>query len=190
MDTMGEFEDLEDIDGLDIVGAERAIQLRKAMRLRGRAEAARPVPDWMRGLSGQGISRPAEELDPLPFDVIQFPSGVLAAGATSSATAFPQRPFRGERLVASAIKTNAGVSTDVSNGIIISPAIFVGAVQVGSSQGDMSLSVFSNQAFGVRLAFPPTGQGSRIFIPFRLGFAQVAGDSVVINFTVIGRAVR
>ena len=183
MDTMG-WED--DMGGLDVVGENP-----RAMRLRGAAQLRRQaVPEWARNLSGQGVSHPAEEMDYLPFTVTQFASGVLAAGATTSAVSFPQRPFRGERIIASAILTNAGVSTDVSGAIFIDPAISVGAVQVGATQGAVPLAAFRADAFGVRLAMPPAGQGTRIFIPLVLGFAQVAGDSVSIGLTIIGRAVR
>lgn len=186
MDTMGGDEMDEDgIEGLDIIGERRGERgFRNAIARRAQR------PQWMQYLSGQGISHPREELDTLPFTVTQFASGVLAAGALSTAEAHPQRPFRGERLIATAIKTNAGVSTDVSGAISISPAWYVGAVQVGASQGSTPLATFRPDAFGVRLAIPAAGQGTRIFIPFVLGFAQVAGDSTFVSFTLIGRAVR
>lgn len=185
MDTMGYD---EDVDGLDIIGEGNS----RSMRLRQAAAMRRggPRPEWAQQLSMQGVSRPTEEMDFLPFTVTQFAAGVLAAGATTFAEAFPQRPFRGERIIASAIKTNAGVSTDVSNAIFINPAVFVGAVQVGASQGSVPLGAFSRDAFGVRLALPSAGQGTRIFIPLVLGFAQVAGDVTAIGITIVGRAVR
>lgn len=201
MDTMGDawgdFEEVEG-EGLDVVGAaDRAVLrglssagLSAALARRGAAAAKPPRPEWTRTLSGQGISHPAEEMDSLPFTVTQFAAGVLAAGALSFAEAFPQRPFRGERLIATAIRTNAGVSVDVSGAISITPAWYVGAVQVGASQGSTPLAAFGPTAFGVRLAIPPAGQGTRVYIPFQLGFAQVAGDSTVVSFTLIGRSVR
>lgn len=190
MDTMG----MDDEEIMDIIGAESPAAAR-AIKLRGLANLRRNgngngLPQWAQNLSAQGVSRPSEELDFLPFNVTQFASGVLAAGATTIAEAFPQRPFRGERLIASAILTNAGVSTDVSGAIFINPALFVGAVQVGASQGSVPLAAFRADAFGVRLAMPAAGQGTRIFIPLLLGFAQVAGDSVSIGLTIVGRAVR
>lgn len=188
MDTMGFDED--EMEGLDIIGAESAAPLARRIRAAAALRGGKAAPAWAKHLSGQGVSRPAEELDFLPFQVTQFATGVLAAGATTFAEAFPQRPFRGERLIASAIRTNAGTSVDVSSGILISPAIFVGAVQVGASQGTVPLSAFAANAFGVRLAMPPAGQGTRVFIPLTLGFAQVAGDSTVISLMIVGRAVR
>jgi hypothetical protein len=196
VDTMGFEEDDvvgdEEIEGedMDIVGA-RGKAIRHALARRTAPRAARlRLPSAFAGASAAGISRPKEELDALPFTVNQPPAGVLAAGFASFAEAFPQRPFRGERLVAHAFKTNAGVVTDVSSLVVITPALYVGAVQVGASQGAIALSTFSSTAFGVRLAFPPAGQGTRVYIPYQLLFAQIAGDTTVITVTVIGRAVR
>lgn len=191
-DSWGDFEDVGE-ESLDIVGdraSARGLNLSTAVARRQESRRLPARPGWTRTLTGQGISHPAEELDVLPFTVTQFAAGVLAAGAASFAEGFPQRPFRGERLIATAIRTNAGVSTDVSGAISITPAWYVGAVQVGASQGSIPLATFAPTAFGVRLAIPPAGQGTRIFIPFQLGFAQVAGDSTVVSFALIGRAVR
>jgi hypothetical protein len=192
MDTMGDdsWDDFDDVEGLDVVGETRAPARGLNLALTRRQQRRPARPEWTRTLTGQGISHPAEELDVLPFQVTQFAAGVLAAGAASFAEGFPQRPFRGERLIATAIRTNAGVSADVSGAIFITPAWYVGAVQVGASQGTIPLATFAPTAFGVRLAVPPAGQGTRVFIPFQLGFAQVAGDVTVISFALIGRAVR
>lgn len=194
MDTMGDDFvsdgepdiDGEDIDGLDVVGARgrrllHALAPRKPMRM----------PSALRGASPQGISTPKEELDFLPFTITTaIPAGVLAAGFATTLEAFPQRPFRGERLIMSAQRTNAGVTVDVSASVVISPAMFVGAVQVGASQGDVPLAAFAATAFGVRLAWPVAGQGTRVLIPIITRFAQVAGDTTVVTATAIGRAVR
>lgn len=147
-------------------------------------------PGWMGHATAQGVSRAAEELDFLPFVTTQLNETT----ADGTAIAFPQRPFRGERIVASAsLITTAGVVTDITNLISINPAIFVGAVQVGASQGAMPLSAFAATAFGVRLSFPSAGQGTRIFIPYTspVGLFPVGSGSIgVVTFGVFGRAVR
>lgn len=184
MDTMG-----WDVDGddLDIIGAAnpRAIKLRNAAAMRGRGIVR---PDWAVTLSEQGVSRPSEDMDPLPFVVTQIVTG----GPTDSfAEAFPQRPFRGERLIASAFLTTAAGTIDAGGLVLITPAIFVGATQVGASQGETALSVYAATAFGVRLSFPPAGQGTRLYIPFSYrGPALGANDTLLVAMTVVGRAVR
>jgi len=198
---MGEYDDVEgedddvlgegdDVDGLDVVGAatRRRFALARALGMRrGRGG----LPRALKGASPQGVSHPKEELDFLPFAIVTpIPAGVLPAGFATSLEAFPQRPFRGERLIIVAQRTNAGVTVDVSSSIVISPAMFVGAVQIGASQGDVPLSTFAPGAFGVRLALPPVGMGARVLIPIITRFAQVAGDNTVVTATMIGRAVR
>ena len=173
--TMGE--------DMDVVGATAP---RGAM---ARRIAARP--GWLKLATEQGVSTPSEELDVLPFSV----SSVLNSTTnTCDATAFPQRPFRGERLIISAVLYDAATSTfsDAGNLVAIDPAIYVGAVQVGASQGAIPVAAFAATAFGVRLSLPTAGQGTRIFVPFRLatGVVLSADQTVTVQVTLVGRAVR
>jgi hypothetical protein len=82
--------------------------------------------------------------------------------------------------------SSAGVSA-VSN-VVLDPAIFVGAVQVGAAQGSAPIAVFAANAFGVRLSMPACGQGTDIRIPVRL----LAAAAAITNVTavLIGRAMR
>jgi hypothetical protein len=194
MDTMGE-EDIEgddDIEGMDVVGDDdevgaRGRRMRHALARRG-SRIHLTLPRSLRGASRQGVSQPSEEMDFLPFNVIQI---VFGGPTNSFAEGFPQRPFRGERLIATAVLTTAAGSIDASGLVTITPALYVGAVQVGASQGATPLAAFAAQAFGVRLRFPPAGQGTRVFIPFAYGGPALgAADTLLVSMTVIGRAVR
>lgn len=155
------------------------------------AQQALPVarPGWM-GPQGipQGIALPQEELDTLPFNTITLTN----ASPTGYLEAYPQRPFRGERLVmfATLVPAGGGTPADAGHFTVIDPAIFVGAVQVGASQGRTPLSVFAATAFGVRLSFPHSGQGTRIYIPITSLAPIAVGDSITVGGTVIGRSVR
>jgi len=181
MDTIG------DLDGLDTVGDDVVGQLVRAAAMAPRGGARGRGPMWLRSASKAGVAAPAEELDYLPFVTVVLDS----ATPNGNATAFPQRPFRGERLIANAsYVTAAGAFSNASDVVIISPAIYVGAVQVGASQGDTPLSAFRADAFGVRLSMPSAGQGTRIFIPYVTTVPIAAGDRIIVNFTLIGRAVR
>jgi len=187
-DEMGEDIDGEDIDGLDVVGA-RGKGLMRALAKHGHFRIKSKA---FRNVSPQGVSTPREELDPLPLTtVISVPAGGTTSPLPGFLEAFPQRPFRGERIVLSAIQTlAAGGFVAAGDVTVISPAIFVGAVQVGATQGDMPFSLFAATAFGVRLSIPPMGQGSRIFIPFQFRPNLAAGDNLIISGSIIGRAVR
>jgi hypothetical protein len=172
----------DEISGEDVVGAlVRAATGTSARGARGRG------PLWLRGVSKQGVSQAAEELDYLPFTT----TVLTAAAPTGAATAFPQRPFRGERLVASAFLVPGGGGPPIvaNDFVVISPAIYVGAVQVGASQGDAPLSTWTSNAFGVRLSMPSAGQGTRVFIPYTTTL-PLGGDSIHVSMTLIGRAVR
>ena len=144
-------------------------------------------PAWMGPIgTPEGVSLPAEEMDTLPFNTVTLTD----AAPTGQAISFPQRPFRGERLFASAVYVTSGGSSDGIALGVISPAIFVGAVQVGASQGAMPLSMFAPNSFGVRLSFPRAGQGTRIYIPVQTAATLGAGNSLVVSLSVVGRAVR
>lgn len=178
---------LDDNDHLAVIGA-----LGLAPGARARMIATpRIAPPWMQVVNPQGVSLPNEELDYLPLDGVDFTnSGLVAVPVDDQLVAFPQRPFRGERLILTCIYIAAGVApADQLFALIITPAIYAGAVQVGATQGQMPGSAFAPTAFGVRLSFPTTGQGSRIVVPFQ--FPNVAaGDRLIVAGGIFGRAVR
>ncbi len=151
------------------------------------------VPDWMQNAHPQGISTPNEELDYLPLTMSDTTNGGAGAiDVTDRMTALPQRPFRGERVVLSAIKIGAapgGGVTDALFALLITPAIVVGATQVGAAQGSMPGSAFSAMAFGVRLSFPVSGQGTQIVVPF-FWPNLAAGERLIVTGGIFGRSVR
>lgn len=149
-------------------------------------------PNWMQLTSPQGVSTPAEELDYLPLKIAD--SGVMGAAGDFDfeMVAYPQRPFRGERVVLTAIHFTAAPGPVASNAlyrVIITPAIFVGATQVGATQGQMPGEAFAAGAFGVRLSMPSAGQGTQIYIPVHVDGLAV-GERIIISGGIFGRAVR
>lgn len=187
----------DDVQGLDTMGADLAVvgAARGMARRAVRAQVFRP--SWLKLATEQGVSTPSEELDVLPFDVITYdatPEGTdadILAGTSRSTYALPQRPFRGERLIASTVlQAEDGAISEASYAVAISPAIYVGAVQVGASQGSLPVSAFNPTAFGVRLSFPTAGQGTRIYIPVTNLITVPKGYKLTLSFTLIGRAVR
>jgi len=162
--------DGDDMEGSMVLGAGR-----------GRRHNQRvPTPRWMNATTSQGVSRPQEEMDFLPFDQAAF----AIAQTTGILIARPQRPFRGERLILNAIFSTGA---DASANFVIDPAIYVGAVQVGASQGATPIAAFSAQAFGVRLSVPAAGQGTEIKIFLR---ALTTAVAAIVTGTLIGRAMR
>jgi hypothetical protein len=173
------------LGGLDVVGDDLSGEMEGSMVLgaRGRHHRAQrvPTPRWMNATTSQGVSRPQEELDFLPFE----PLVILHNTTTGVLLARPQRPFRGERIIITAL--NAGA--DASPNCVIDPAIYVGAVQVGAAQGGTPIAAFSAQAFGVRLSMPAAGQGTDIKLFIRLLAVDTTNDTFL-SAVIIGRAMR
>jgi hypothetical protein len=176
------------VGGLDVVGdySEGAMVLGRGRRHR----AVRvPTPKWMNAATSQGVSRPQEELDYLPFDGTSFVNAgesLALFGVAGLIIARPQRPFRGERLVLTAVDASGN---DVSHLININPAIYVGAVQVGASQGGMPIAAFAPNSFGVRLSWPAAGQGTDVKI-FLVALVVPTTTTIFVSGGVFGRAMR
>jgi hypothetical protein len=176
------------LGGFDIVGDDDMEGDEEEMiGRRGRGGIARvsrkvrvPTPRWMNATTSQGVSRPQEELDFLPFTPIAIAAGAL----TGTLVTNPQRPMRPERLIMDS--SSAGAST-VAN-TVIDPAIFVGAVQVGATQGSTPIAAFGATAFGVRLSMPACGQGTDVKIMVRL--LAVAAATTTVTAVMFGRAMR
>jgi hypothetical protein len=188
MDIVGDDMDGDDygdghMSGMSTVGRARRRRAAAAAAQQGGGAQVVATPRWMNATTSQGVSRPQEDLDFLSFT----PLTIAAGGANGTLTSQPQRPFRGERLILTASNITGGA--DVSGTATINPAIFVGAVQVGSTQGATPFQAFRPDAFGVRLSWPAAGQGTTINIPVVLTTVAAAGG-VAINGTVFGRAMR
>ncbi len=182
-DLDGDYADGDDMSGMSTIGRARRARAHAAARGGGKSAIAVPTPAWMNATTSQGVSRPQEDLDFLSFT----PLTILAGATTGTLTSQPQRPFRGERLILTAVNITAG--TDASFTATINPAIFVGAVQVGATQGATPFQAFRADAFGVRLSWPAAGQGTTINIPVVLTTVAPAGG-VALSGTVFGRAMR
>lgn len=177
--VLGDMDVLGDEDeGYAVVGRGPSRQL---ARRGGRVTV--PTPRWMNATTSQGVSRPDEEMDVLPFD----PLTIAAAASTGTLLSRPQRPFRGERLILGATNITAG--TDASQTATINPAIYVGAVQVGASQGAIPFRAFQAEAFGVRMSWPPAGQGTDVKI-FTVLTTVAPSGGVSCTATIFGRAMR
>ena len=179
---------LDDGDHLAVIGQ---LVNKAALSLATAGKTAVPMPSWLENAHTQGVSTPNEELDFLPLSQVNFTNG--GAGAidhTDELQSNPQRPFRGERLILQCVYiTAAGVTRDALFQMTINPALYVGAIQVGATQGNMPASAFGPNSFGVRLSMPTAGQGTRIYLPFTV-VGIGAGDRIQVSGGIFGRAVR
>jgi hypothetical protein len=187
LDIVGDDMDGDDMEGMSTVGRGHGRRRARGGGGGGGGQQGQQVqvatPRWMNATTSQGVSRPQEDLDFLSFNTLT----IAADGTNGTLTSQPQRPFRGERLILTA--TNITGGADVSATATINPAIFVGAVQVGSTQGATPFQAFRPDAFGVRLSWPAAGQGTTINIPVVLTTVAAAGG-VAVAGTVFGRAMR
>lgn len=178
----------DDQDHLAVIGAAIAQSARSMAGQLGLKGGA-AIPDWFQNASPQGVSTPAEELDYLPLDGIDT-TFAAPGDLDDELVSNPQRPFRGERVIMTCVHiSGAGVVTDALFRLIIVPAMYVGAVQIGATQGNMPAVAFGPTSFGVRLSMPVAGQGTRIYIPVHMA-GLLATERVIIAGGIFGRAVR
>lgn len=173
IDTMGD----DDLDGMSTVGRRRR---------RRRAMALMKKPSWRMNQLAPGVSAPREGLEPLPL-VPGAASGIFSATVTSiTFSARPQRPFRGERLLASVRRVGASTAglTAVSQGL------FVGTSLQALQQGSMDLEFFTSTAFGVRLDLLQAEPGIEISTNVSLvGGAPTGTDTIQVQLLLLGRSI-
>lgn len=140
-------------------------------------------PGWRTPQLAPGVMAPFEGLVPLQL-IPDLNGGILtAAFPTITFTGRPQKPFRGQRVVAT-IDRSAGAGA-------VQPRI-IGGITVGTdlqavSRGNTSLAIFQTTAFGVELVLTPSGPGIDIVIPVSSPVAVPAGESVTISIEILGR---
>jgi len=142
-----------------------------------------PVP-WRKTQLAPGVLAPFEGTFILPL-VPAVNDGVFTNAISNiNFTAQPQKPFRGERLVAT-IQRSAG-----AQGVAIrSQQLSVGTDLQQASAGSFSLDVFTQTAFDVRLSLSASQPGILITLPvFALPTVPV-GESVVVTVQILGKVI-
>ena len=183
--------DLMGDENFDMVGDDGDDMGAAALRLarpsgRGRTLALPPRPAWRPQLA-PGVPLPGETMEPLPLAPATN-SGVFSAGVNQiQFAARPQRPFRGERVVATIFR-NGPTAT--------ATPIFAGGIVVGTQVqsveiGNLPLEIFAPNAFGVRLSLASAEPGVLISGNVQLfGTPLVAPDTIGVTVTILGRSIR
>lgn len=179
-DVMGD--DFMGDDEMETVGA----PMRLAMRGRGSTLRLPPRAGWRQQVA-PGVPPPSEGLEPLPF-IPSANNGVFDSTTSSILwEARPQRPFRGERIIAIVSRT-AGAGGFVP---VINPGIFVGTNLQAAELGEQPLETYAPNAFGVRLTFVQAGPGLFIKVPVEVkGGAIPPGERIAVSITILGRSIR
>lgn len=145
-----------------------------------------PSPVWFQ--SALGVSPPMELMNVMSLTP-ESNSGIFgpASGFTTiKYSARPQRPFRGERPVASPVKS-AGVTTATT---LVCQPIFVGVIPQAVEIGTTDIGEWAPNSFGVRLAMTDAAQGTLVSVVVSVaGTAIPAGETITLSaITIYGRA--
>jgi len=171
-----------DDDGIPIVGARRRRRGRR--RSRGRRLVRARRPGWRRRQLAPGVIAPDQGRLPLPLiaansNTFDLNNQVLTFEGQV------QKPFRGERLLVSTVRTGTSAV-----GRLIGQ-LFIGTDLQQLDVGGFDLEqVGDPNAFGVRLTMKPCQPGVFIRIPTTLTNAITTTDNIVTTITLLGRNVH
>lgn len=174
-DVLGDMDG--DVDG-EVIGA---------VTSKGKLLRLPPKPGWRSGQLAPGVMSPQEGLIPLPMTAqAGSPPGTFVA--TLSAITFQgqlQKPFRGERVLVSVVRTGA---TAVGR---LLTQIFVGTdLQQAEVTGfDIELIGVAT-AFGTRLTLMQAPPGVLIRMLITLSAGLTAPDTIFASMLVLGRVIH
>ena len=171
LDLMGDDDDDDDLMGLRIRrfktrGSRRSFKRAFARRLVSRTPGAPSVgpKNW-----------------PLGFNTVAF---VLAGATTLRATARPQRPFKGSRLVVDIARTGA-----TATGLITIGNFSVGQINQLVSAQPVGAGTFAATAFGTSLAVDQAQPGIDLTVDYTTSILPTGTDRIDVATTLIGAAI-
>lgn len=170
--------------GVQVVGYDDngdAIVVGKRSRGRRRPMVALTKPGWRDSQLAPGVIAPDQGLLPLPMGSFTF----ALAAQTNTFQGQIQKPFRGERLLVSTVRTG---TTAVGR---LMGQIFVGSDLAALDVPAVDLEqIGSPQAFGVRLTMKPAQPGVFIRIVTSLSSALTTTDTIFCTITLLGRLIH
>jgi hypothetical protein len=156
-------------------------------RTKARKRALVPVnkPAWRQTTLAPGVIAPDQGMLPLPLSGSGGTNTFTAAIANITFEGQLQKPFRGERLLVSVVRTGASAVGRL-----------IGQLFVGTDLQQLDVAGFDleqvgdPQAFGVRLTMKPAQPGVFIRIVTALNVALAGTDTIATTVTVLGRNVH
>lgn len=153
----------------------------KGRRRRGRANVQVVRPGWRGGQLAPGVIAPDQGLLPLPMGNVTF----TLATQTFTFQGQLQKPFRGERLLVSTVRTGASAVGRLMG------QIFVGSDLAALDVPPIDLEqIGSPNAFGVRLTMKPAQPGVFIRIVTALSSPLAGADTIFTTITLLGRNIH
>jgi len=190
-DVDGEDDDDDEVvvgytdDGDEIVVGRHG---RRRRRRRARRQARGGIlklkkPGWRQTQVAPGVIAPDQGMWPLPLT--GNPANTFSAGVQNiTFTGQLQKPFRGERLLFSTVRTGA-----TAIGLVL------GQLFVGTDLNQLDVQAFDVEqvgdpnAFGVRLAMKPAQPGVLIRLVCGLSIPVAAADTIQCSVSLMGRVV-
>lgn len=187
-ETMGEEYGLDgdvlgDVLGDATVGA--AIRRIAPARAAALARMLPKTPAW-RNRMAPGVPAPGVGLVPLPLQPSANNGAFTSTFGTIDFEGRPQKPFRGERLIA-LIGRSAGVPTSTR---VLTSGIFVGTDPQQAQIANIDLEVFAPTSFGVRLNMVQAEPGVLIRMPCFPSTAVAMGETLSLTLMILGHYVR
>lgn len=190
-DVIGDEDDVEGYEGPMVVGytdeGEPIIVGRRGGRRRRRHRNALVQvhqPGWRARQIAPGVQAPDQGMLPLPLGGTTT-NTFTAAIPSITFQGQLQKPFRGERLLVSTVRTGT-----TATGRLISQ-LFVGTdLQQLDVPGFDAEQVGDPNAFGVRLTMSPAQPGVFIRLVSTLNTALAGTDTIVTTVTLLGRLVH
>lgn len=139
-------------------------------------------PGWRNSQLAPGVIAPDQGLLPLPMGSFTYS---VANGQTFTFQGQLQKPFRGERLLVSVVRTG---TTAVGR---IMGQIFVGSDLAALDVPQLDIQQIGDPtAFGVRLTMKPAQPGVFIRIVTSLSSAITGTDTIFATVTLLGRLIH
>lgn len=138
-------------------------------------------PGWRRGQLAPGVIAPDQGLLPLPMGNFTF----VAAAQTFTFSGQVQKPFRGERLLVTTVRTGTSAVGRILG------QIFVGSDLAALDVPPVDIEQIGQPtAFGVRLTMKPAQPGVFIRIVCSLSSALAGSDSIFTSVQLLGRNIH
>ena len=138
-------------------------------------------PGWRSGQLAPGVIAPDQGLLPLPLGSVTF----ALATQTFTFQGQVQKPFRGERLLVSTVRTGASATGRLLG------QIFVGSDLAALDVPPVDIEqIGSPQAFGVRLTMKPAQPGVFIRIVTALSNPLAGADTIFATVQLLGRNIH
>jgi len=144
-----------------------------------------PKADWRKGQLAPGVMARQEGLIPLPMTPLQGGGVFSATVASITWQGQLQKPFRGERLLVTTVRTGT-----TATGRLIGQ-IFVGTdLQLADISGIDLETVGNPASFGTRLTLLQAPPGVLIRLPVTISLVPTSPDTVAGFVTLLGRVIN